>query len=261
MRLARTVRLGMSGAQLDEVHESVVITGVDAGAPEKTTSTMTRMGGWGQRITGEHWETLECRVSFAIDVPRRNLALRSQVFDLVRAWAMSAEGTYISTNQKPRRRMLVDRVEFPGSGDLFEWTDSYDIVFKAYSVPFWQDSSYTYVTKSTITKGSVTLIVPGEVTTIAGIVFKNKSGKVINNFSATIGKNTMTFTNLGLPGSGEFQIGHTSAGRLRIMVDGSSVMNKRAGADDFLVEPGANEVTISSDRAGSLEVSTIGRYR
>lgn len=251
----------MSGAHLDEVHEAVVITGVDTGAPTKTTSTMTRMGGWGQRITGEHWETLECTVSFAIDIPRKKLAQRSEVFDLVRAWALSTEGTYISTNQKPRRRLLVDRVEFPGSGDLFEWTDSYDIKFIAYSIPFWQDSSYTYLTKSTITKGSVTLTVPGEVTTIAGIVFKNKSGKVINNFSATIGKNTMTFKDLGLPGSGEFQIGHTSAGRLRILVDGNSVMSKRSGADDFYVEPGANTVTIDSDRAGSLEVSTIGRYR
>lgn len=261
MRLARTVRIGMGGAQLDEVHEAVVITGVDTGKPERTISTATRMGGWGQRITGEHWETLECTVSFAIDVPRRNLALRSQIFDAVRAWALGAEGTYISTNQKPRKRILVDRVEFPGSNDLFEWTDSYDIVFKAYSVPFWQDSSYTYLTKSTITKGSLTLNVPGEVTTIAGVVFKNKSGKTINNFSAKIGQNTMSFKNLGLPGNGELAIGHTSAGRVVIRMDGSSVLNKREGADDFYVEPGANTVTIDSDRAGSLEVSTIGRYR
>lgn len=261
MKLSRTARVGNSGDYLHEIDEAVVITGIDTGKPEKTISTATKMGGWGQRITGEHWETLECTVSFAINVPRRNLARRAEVFDKVRAWALSIEGTYLTTNLKPRKRLLVDRVDFPGSGDLFEWTDSYDIVFKAYSVPFWQDNNQTIVTKNTITKGSVTLIVPGEVTTIAGLTFVNKSGKTINNFSATIGGNTMSFTNLGLPGSGELQISHTSAGRLIIRVDGSSVLSKRTGADDFYVEPGPNTVTISSDRAGSLTVATIGRYR
>lgn len=261
MKLSRTVRLGTGGEQLHEVDDAVVITGVDTGAPTKTTSTTTKMGGWGQRITGEHWETLDCTVSFAIDIPRRNLARRREVFDAVRTWALKTEGTYISTNQMPKKRLLVDRVEFPGSGDLFEWTNSYDIVFKAYSVPFWQDASQTSVTKATITKGSVTLVVPGDVTTVAALTFKNKSGKTINNFSATIGENTMSFKNLELPGSGELAIGHTSAGRLLIRIDGSSVMSKRAGADDFYVEPGTNTVTIDSDRAGSLTVWTYGRYR
>lgn len=262
MKLSRRVRIGSgeSGEYLDEIHEAVVVQGFDPGTPQETLSTATRMGGFGQRITGQHWDTLESSVSFGINVPKKNLKLRAQIFNAVRKWALKAEGSYIYATQMPGKRLYVDRVTVPSAGDLFEWTNSYEIIFRAYSIPFWQDSSQTAVTVKTITRGSAKIEIPGDVQTIIGLTFKNKSGKVINNFSADVNGLTMSFENLGLPGSGELEIKHTATGRLRILMNGKSVLGKRVGADDFYVNPGWATVTIDSERAGSLEIRTVGRY-
>lgn len=258
MRLSRRVRIGT--AYLDEIHEAVVVQGFDPGTPQETISTTTRMGGFGQRITGQHWDLLECTVSFGINVPKTKLQLRSQIFNDVRKWALGAEGAYLYATQMSGKRLYVDKVIVPNAGDLWEWTNSYDITFRAYSIPFWRDSSQTIHTVKTITNGSAKIEIPGEVTTVLALAFTNKSGKTINNFSADVNGQKMSFTGLGLPGTGTLSIEHTANGRLRILMDGKSVMNKRIGADDFYVDPGFATVKIVSDRAGSLEMRCVGRY-
>lgn len=260
MRLTRRVSLG--GVYLDEIDDSIVIRGVDPGTPEESISTVPRMGGAGSRITAQHYNQLDATVNFAIMVPKRNLKKRSEIYRAVIAWAM--QKGYLKFNTMPNMRMLVEKVIVSSPGDLYEWEKDFTITFRAVSIPFWIDSSNTTVTRSTITNGSVSVEIGGDVETYCNITCKNKSGKVINNLSVDTGLSKMTFTGLELAGSEELVIDH-SYGILRIRIKNTagkyrSAMGKRSGADDLWIKPGVNTITISSDRAVQLTVETYGRY-
>ena len=256
MILSRRVALG--GVQLDEIHERIVIRSFDPGTTDENVQTVSRMGGVGQRVTGEHWEKLEATVEFGIDIPKRDLAGRREAFEAVKKWALKKG--WLTSNEMPGRRMYVDKVILPSGGDLWNWTESMEITFRALNVPFWQDETPGIAAENLITNGSISIDVSGNVTGVLDAEFTNKSGQTINRLSITAGGNTFSFTNLALGGTDTLAISHETDGLLRITAGGVSVLDKRTGADDLYVEPGNNIVTIAAERAGSLTVRNWGRW-
>ena len=253
MILSRRAALG--GTQLDSLHSSIVIRNVDPGVPHESVNAVNRMGGFGQRMTSHHWETLEVRVTFAIDVPKRNLALRREVFDKVVKWALGCG--WLTTNQMSGKRMYADKAILPSGGDMWDWTGDYTITFRAYGVPFWQDDTATTSTGSSIT-------VPGELETVCDVEVENTGSSTIDSLTVTVGSSTISFTNLGLAEDEVLKIGHGTDGLLWIRIYESSInyrnaMDKRTAgsADDLTVKPGTNAITVS---AGTATVRCFGRY-
>lgn len=255
MILARRAALG--GQQLDEIDASIVIRGIDPGTTKETVQNVNRMGGSGRRITGRHWDTIEASVTFAIDIPKRQLADRREVFDKVIKWAL--DKGWLTVNYMTGKRLWVDSVELPSSGDLFNWTDEFTITFRADAVPFWQDAEATTSTGASIT-------VPGLVETVCDAELTNGSGSTIDDLTVQIGESEFDFSSLGLANGETLQIGHTESGILFIRIyEGEnpfrSVMDKRIGgsADDLYVNPGENEITVSAENV-MWSVSCCGRY-
>ena len=114
MILSRRVSLG--SAQLDEIDNAVIIRSIDPGVSHESVSSVNRMGGFGQRMTMQHWETLEVSVTFAIDINKRELERRREVFDAVMAWAKTKG--WLRTTSQPGKRMRVDKVVLPSAGEL-----------------------------------------------------------------------------------------------------------------------------------------------
>ena len=251
-------RAALGGVQLDELHEAIVIQRIDPGTTQKNISAVSMMGGAGQRITGEHWETLDVVIEFGINLPKREMELRRQIFDMVAAWAL--RGGWLTVNWMPNRRVWVDRVELPNGGDMWEWTNTYSLTLRAYSVPFWQDETPVTVSHPQITNGSVNIEVGGNVQSVLDLEFRNISGMTINNLRVSAGGNTLVLSSLGLGGSETLMISHGTDGLLRITAGGRSVLDRRTGSDDLYVMPGTNTVTIQADRAGALTVRSYGRY-
>lgn len=256
MILSRRVSLG--GVQLDEIHESVVIQSMDPGVAHENVSAVNRMGGVGQRMTGQHWETLEAKVSYAIDIAKENITDRRAVFDAVNAWAKKKG--WLRMNSMPGRMMYVDKVVLPSAGDLRKWTEEFPLTFRAYNVPFWQDETATQVTGNTAAGGTVVLDVPGMERTVLDAVFQNQSGKEVTRLTVTAGNYAITLTGLNLSGNGRLEISHGTDGLLQITADGTSVYSKYTGADDLYADPGSVNVSWTADRAGILTVSCRGRY-
>lgn len=250
-------RVALNGVQLDQIDNSIVIRRVDPGVTHESVQAVSLMGGAGQRITGEHWDTLEVSVSFAIDIPKKQLAARRAVFDQVIAWAL-AKG-WLTVNWLTGKRMHVDKVVIPDSGDMFAWTNDFTIVFRAYAVPFWTDDEATEATGSSIT-------VPGNVETVCDAEITNGSGSTIDTLSVGVGDSSMSFTNLGLADGERLVIGHGDDGMLYIRIyTGESyyrrVMDKRTGgsSDDLYVKPGANAITVTGGTV-TKKISCLGRY-
>ena len=256
MILSKRVALG--GQQLDELHERIVIRSIDPGVPTETIQAVSQMGGFGQRVTGQHWDVLEVSVSFAIDIEKRLMAERRAVFDMVNSWAMRKG--WLTVNWLPGRRMWVDKVVFPGSGDLWDWTSEYTIVFRAYGVPFWQDETPSSGTSGTSSSGSVWISNNGNMTSVVDVTFRNMSGMTIHNFYTQVSGNVIRLSSLGLGGRETLRIHHGSDGLLQIHIGGRSVYDRYSGDDDLYIGPGGTSVYYSADRAGILTAECYGRY-
>ena len=249
-----TRRAALNGTQLDQVDESVVIRSIDPGTPRENVQSVSKMGGFGQRVTGRHWETIDVTITYAINIPKKRIADRRNVFDAVNAWALA--GGWLTINYMAGRRLYVDSVTVPSSADLWNWTEEYTITFRAYAVPFWQSDTATTSTSSTIT-------VPGTAPTVCDAEIENDSGYTIDTLSIQIGQSSMSFSNLGLTDGEVLVISHAANGTLSIRIrNGSayrSAMDKRTGgsADDLYANPGSNLITVSD---GAHTVSCYGRW-
>lgn len=250
-------RVALNGQQLDQVDDSIVIKRIDTGATKETLNATAMMGGAGQRITTQHWDTLDVSVTFAIDIPKKQLAARRAVFDQVTAWAL--QKGWLTVNWMTGKGIRVDKAMIPSGGDMFDWTNDFTIVFRAYAVPFWTDDETTEATGSSIT-------VPGNVETVCDAEITNGSGSTIDTLSVSVGDSSMSFTNLGLADGEKLVIGHGDDGLLYIRIyTGESyyrrVMDKRTGgsSDDLYVKPGANAITVTGGTV-TKKISCLGRY-
>lgn len=251
-------RVALNGIQLDELHERIVIRSFDPGVPHETVSSVNRMGGAGQRMTEQHWDSLEATVRFAIDLPKREMAERRAVLDAVNAWALRKG--WLTANGLPEKRMYAEKVVVPGSGDLWEWTSEYSIIFRAYGVPFWQDDTAVSVENANITRGNVAISVPGHVKTVLDVSFRNISGLNIPNISFTAGANTLTLNGVNIGANQTLKIYHDNTGLLHAERGGTSVYHLITGSDDLYVNPGTAQLAVNATRAGRMTISCYGRY-
>lgn len=255
-------RAALNGAQLDELYARIVIRGIETGVPKESIQAVNLMGGAGQRVTAQHWETLDVSVRFAIDVRKDDLITRRRIWEDVCSWALSGEGGWLTVNYLPDRRFFVDKVILPAPGDLREWMSEYTILFRSYHIPFWQDEIPAKATKSSSTGGTMTLQVGGQFPTVVDAEFKNTSGSSMSTFSITAGGNTISLTGLALANNETLRIHHGTDGILRITEGGRNAYGKQSagGANDLTVNPGAVTVVVAAGQTGNLTVSAIGRY-
>lgn len=253
-------RVIFCGEQLDEIHESIVIRGADPGVAKESSSTADKMGGWGQRMTEQHWQTAEAQVTFAIDIPKTRMAERREVFDKVIAWANRKGWLEFSTIED--RRLYVDKIVVPGAGDMWHWTNDYTITFRANSVPFWETKTATTAKKASIMKGSVAIDIGGTAPGVLDVSFKNISGALIKNFKVKTSKREMNLEGVNLAADETLKIDHPAAngGVVRIRAGSRNVYSLMTGSDDLTVTPGSETVTIEATRAGELTVTNHARW-
>jgi len=256
MILSRRASLG--GVQLDELHDAIVIRGIDPGVPSESVSSAARMGGWGSRMTAQHWDTLEAHVSYAINVPNTDMALRREIFDQVNTWAMKKG--WLVFNTMEGRRLRVDKVILPNSGDLWDWTAEFQITFRAYNIPFWQNREADTVTGKTAASGSLELVVGGNMPTVLAAEFENKSGKEISHFEITANDSRIELNDIALGGNETLSISHGNDGILRIKAGSRNVYSKYTGDDDLYIDPGQVSISYSASRAGILTARAVGRW-
>lgn len=205
-------------------------------------------------------------MTYAINIPKNKMKKRREVFDLVNAWAK--DPGYIKLPESiGDRRLYADKVILPNSGDLWNWNAEYTIVFRAYSIPFWEESVETFSPAATakakkINKtGSVSIEMPGTAPSVIDLEFANISQNVINNISFQVGKKpAMTFTGINLAATETLTISHTTDGLIRCRAGSRNVYSYMGGADDLVVDPGLNEIAVTATRAGEIRVHGRGRW-
>ena len=253
-------RAALNGQQLDELHERIVIRSIDAGVPHEEVEAENIMNIFGQRIASQHWESLEVAVTYAIDVPKREMALRRQIFEAVNRWA--GQKGWLTVNWMTDRRMWVDKVVYPSAGDMWNWTNEFTIVFRAYGLPFWQAITPSQINIPATAGGTWTIDVQGNIPSPVDVDFRNVSGMNIPYFSIRVGYSLLVFNNLGLGGGETLQITHGTSGLLSAKIGSRSVYDKLdpQSTDRLIADPGIMVVQLNATRAGNLNVRNYGGY-
>ena len=253
-------RVALNGQQLDDLHERIVIRSFDAGVPHEEIEAESIQNIFGQRIASQHWESLDVSVTYAIDVPKKQMTLRRQIFEAVNRWA--TQKGWLTCNWMPDRRMWVDKVVYPSAGDMWNWTGEYTITFRAYGIPFWQGVTPSQVNLYATSGGTWTIDVQGNIPSPTDVDFTNVSGMTIPYFSIRVGYSLLVFNNLGLGGGETLRITHGTSGLLSAKIGSRSVYDKLdpQSTDRLIADPGIMVVQMSATRAGNLSVRNYGGY-
>lgn len=263
MQLMR--RVSLNDVQLDEIDNRIIVAGVEENEPRLTFAAVTRYGAPGQRVTSRHRDSLDVVVKFAMRIRKNDLAARSELFEKVAGWA--ANGGWLRLNYKPNRRLRVVCVGLPAAQDQAKWTTEYEITFRAYGVPYWQQATPAVMTVMSTKSLARAMEIPGTADTVVEASFTNISGMEINTVSIIAQDSTFAFKSLGLKADETLVIDHNVNGLVRIRIRTASGSYRSALAkrtpesdDDLTVSPGQAVISISAQRAGRLTVSCYGRY-
>ena len=256
MILSRRVALGK--IELDELDESIVIRSVDPGVTHESSGATNRMGGWGSRLTNQHWESRDVTVTFAINLPKRQIAERRAVFDAVIAWA-NRKG-WLTTNEMEGRRIWVDKFVIPGGGDMWNWLSEYTLVFRTLGVPFWQSTEATEAKIERRSTGSVDIEVGGTAPGTLGITFDNVSGAVNKNVIFKVDGRALELKGVELQAGESLVLSHRTDGTIKITAGDRNVYQLLRGYDDTYVNPGTVNVELSASRAGTMTVRSYARW-
>lgn len=260
MILSRRVQL--NGNQLDEISDRIIIQGFDPGKTKQSIQTISRMSGVGQRVTGFHDETIDATLTFAIAVPKRELAERRRIYEAALGWAL--QKGWLTCNFMEGRRLQVDEVIVPGAGDLWKWNENFTVTFRAYNVPFWQSSEASTLYRQRVGPQWVgQLGVPGMMQTVCDVSFKNTGSAVtIQNFKINCDGNVINLVNLGLAVNETLEFYHPEDGILRIRIGSRSVYGKWSGltSDDLYINPGSRTIRIETDTVGNVTLAAYGRW-
>ena len=232
MILRRRVALG--GVQLDGVDDRIVISGIEDRPAVETVSAQATAMGYGQRVTEMRRDYKEVAVRFRIWATKDDMAARSEVLEKANKWAYGANGGgYLTLGHRPGRRLRVVLFQAAAPSDIYNWTDEYTIVFRAYGVPFWEDDTETYTFGRSAATGQFSLTVPGNTETVCDISVLNVSGATINNLEVTVYGQQMEFKSLGMGGNQRLNITHIDTGKysyLDVTLGNSSALRRRTGA-------------------------------
>ena len=254
-------RVALDGVQLDSLDNRILITGIDEAAGKETISAASIGAGNGQRITNKRRDTLDITVKFTLNIKNDDMAGRSTLLDAINKWAYA--GGVLTVGHRSGKQLQVVLAQAPGGGDQFNWGTDFTMVFRAYGLPFWEDTTATTVTLTQGSSGTDSITMPGSTFTNGEASIQNKSGSTISEVSLTVNGCTMSFTGISLTNNAYLTIDHIQNGGiyvLRARIGNTSVLANKTGDDEFILKPGSNSITFTAGGSVITTVSAKGRY-
>ena len=244
----------MDGRGLDSIDPAITILDIQQQAPKLDAKTAAMGMGDGTRFLRVNRRSLSISVRFAIR--ELDTVRRADICRRVAAWAK--EG-YLSTSDRPGQRLHVVCSRVPVVESALKWTQTLQMLFTAYDVPWWEAETPS---RASITgaSGTVLLYSPGDTESPLDADV-TVHGAVSSMHIATGGKE-FAFAGLAMQAGDRMTISHDARGILSIRHGSDSVLHKRTAdsADELMLSPGSNAITISADASCTAAFSTRGRF-
>lgn len=248
----------IGGIAMDSLSESIgVIDVVEKMATiQVSTSAMAKYDGL-RKISRK--KTVRV-VSVEFDIFEDDMQMRRSILDDVLLWADGGEDRWLELDSKQGEHLIATCTKLPEISAR-DWGKSLKIEFTAYD-PYWYSnqemrvevdtSAGTALEKSICVKGS------GE-SCFLYFSIKNTGGVAMNTAKVEIGSKKITFASLGLAVGSVMEFSYDAHGFQKFMVGNTSVMAKRGGDDDLVVQQRKNvTVKVTTSTNGEVVLKARG---
>jgi len=253
----RHVELFMNGASLRGAAPRVWISGVQEDVPALDVTTAIYPAWDGERSVAAVRRSLRLTIVAQIHEVY-NLAARSAALDAIAAWVGS--GGVLTASYRPGKRLRVVPTARPSLGAVRDYTQEVKIELTAYAVPYWEDDAVTTRTFGPGSSGNVAFPLGcTHETPLDAVITANGN---VTSLSLTAVGQTLHLTGLSLAAGDTLTIEHTEDDYLVIRAGETRLMDKLTAdsADDLLLRPGSNTISVSADASISARLTARGRW-
>ena len=233
----------LNNVALSSLDPKILILDIRYASPRIVNSSYTLAGRQGSSPYRRYIEKTSLSVHFAVRA--YNTSERQSICAEVAKWAKN--GGILQCSDRPGQRLRCVCESFPVVASALRWTDTLQIIFSAFNLPFWEEElEKTLALSGTSANGS--LYVPGNVDG-ALIEASVKANEDLSSVSLTANGKTLSLTGLSVSSGQTIQITYNDALIQSIKVGSTSLLNKRTGADDLVAKCGENNTLSVSANA------------
>lgn len=258
------VQVALNGAQLHEIDESVIVQQVIEQAPTLKRATIASGTHVGQLPTTLDRLSLDVQVVFSLR-GKDDRAKRMQTLQRIAAWA--TDGGWLTVNYRTGERLRVECDALPNVGDIKKWNGTYTLTFRAYAVPYWQQTAANESTASAAS-GSVTLSRGGNAEAPLLFSYKNTGSADVNAVTVTCAGQKIALSGLALKPGETVALEYDDRRNMQSIriAGGSAARDARPyrsadSSDDIMLRAASNAVGYSASAAGQWTFRTFGRWR
>ena len=245
----------LNNITLSGISQKILILDIQYGDYTFNDTTFQIAKRQGVRLHSRNIPESTVTISFAIR--EYNIATRQSICADIVKWARN--GGTLKTNDRTGQHLRVALKKPPVITSAMRWTDTLQIVFAAYALPFWEADTYQTVS-SYMSSASFRLFVNGNVND-APVSVICTARAAITTVSFTVNGRTMTLSGLSLASGDKIEIGYDENMIQYIKVGNTSLLDKRSGVDDLLVNCGEyNTLAYTADGNVSCEFRVWGLW-
>ncbi len=243
----------LDGVALHEIDPAIYIMDIEESTPQINTLTANRGTGDGMILLSRRRTGLQ--VNIRVMIHEYDTIKRKNIMQRIAAWAL--KGKYLTISDRPGQRLRVICTAPPVINSALKWTNTLNITFTAYAVPYWENE---ITTKATITgsSGTAEMRVPGtaEKTPVEATVQNTGSG-TLTQLTLTVGATKMAFAGLNVAAGASMHIYYDDDGVLRLPIG----QRTAESSDELLAVCGENNaLAVTANTAVSVTFEARGRY-
>lgn len=234
--------VSLNGVPMSSISQKILILDISYESPSINTETFTVAKRQGARIHRRYIGRNTVRISFAIRA--YDTFERQEICKSVARWAKN--GGVLQTNDKKGQQLRCVCDSFPTVTSALKWTDTIDVVFSAYVLPFWEEISPSSITLIGTSANGV-IYVPGSIDG-AMVEVSIKANGSLSTVNLRANNTEMKLSDLSVPSGQTIEISYNDEIIQSIKTGNTSLLNKRTGADDLLANCGEmNTFSISAN--------------
>lgn len=245
----------LNGVALSSVSADILVVDVEYSNPNIQSETFTVAKRQGSRVHRSYIEKTTVTVDFVIR--SYDTYTRQTICGAVNKWAKNGGILTISDRRGQRLRCVCDTP--PTISSALRWGDTLRVVFAAYSLPFWEEVAPS-VLRLSGTQGNGLLFVPGSVdgAVVEATITANAA---LSTVTLGVNGSELVLSGLSVASGQIIRITYDDNMIQSIKVGSTSLLNKRTGADDLLVNCGeTNTFTLSADASVVVDFSVRGLW-
>lgn len=261
--------LALNGIELHSIDAAIYVRGVDEASPSRNILAGAKGTGEGQFVNKISRQYRDISVRFAIWATKYQIARRAEIVQRVNAWA--APGGILTVNYRDGQQMRVKCTQLAAM-KTDDWNEEYQISFRAYEVPYWENTDRTQISVTTASQYAY-LNYPGSAEGKLSFTGSNTSGYACNRIIiGTVDGNNNFLTkfdlsSLDLVNNETIVADYDERDILRIRIRNSvgeyrSALGRRTpdSSDDIRLKYGSNKLSIWSHQSLAWNIYTYGRF-